>query len=196
MMPSFVYKLLSLTTIVILSFAQPDNLDLTAEYITQSLMAPVASLDGSGGPAIAIGTSGEADVSSTGPDANIVAQAAVARPAANGCPKGRIRRRGDGASCSSTDAPTFSQQNPQNGDEQPSNGEAGQQKQQDSPENWKIFAPMLEHTCPDGYSAVCAAPNLIENPLAPGTYTRIPWVEHNIPPTISIEEYSRLCTSI
>lgn len=195
-MPSFVYQLLSLTTIVILSFAQLDNLDLTAEHVAQSLMAPVASLDGLGGPAIAIGTSGEADVSSTGSDANIAetAQADVDRPVANSCPKGKIRRRRDRSFCSSTDAPTSSQQAPQNGDEQRSNGEARQQKQQDSPKDWQIFAPILGNNCPAGYLAVCAAPNLIEDP--PGTYTRIPWIAHNIPAIINREEYSRLCTSI
>ena len=177
--------------------AQLDNLDLTAEHIAQSLIAPVASLDGLGGPAIAIGTSGEADVSSTGSDANNVGttQAAVARPDANSCLKDKIRRREDGSFCSSTDAPTSSQQAPQDGDKRRSNGEARQQEQQDDTESCQIFAPILGNNCPEGYLAVCAAPNLIEDPRAPGTYTRIPWVGNNIPPSISIEEYSRWCTS-
>ena len=139
-------------------------------------------------------------MSSTGPDTNSVGtvQAAVARPDAHGCSKGKIRRRGAGAFCSSTEVPTSSQQNePQNGDEQRSNREAGQQTLQDTPESRQMFAPILEHNCPDGYSAMCAALNLIENiPLAPGTYIPIPWVGNKIPATIDIEEYSRFCASI
>lgn len=198
MMPSFVYQILSLT-IIILSLVQTDGFETTTGNAAPSLMDPVASLDESGGPALGLlGTSGDADVSGTIPDANsvIAAQAVVASPDAHGCSKSRKRRRGDERFCSSTESPPSSQQiKPSNSDGQPSNG-AEEQKQENNPESIRIFGPILEHSCPEGLFPICAAPLLIENPLAQGTYSNIPWVGHNIPPTIDIEEDSRFCTSI
>lgn len=196
-MPSFVYQVLSLTTIIILSLAQPNSFDLTTSNLAQSLVDPVAILDGSNVPALGFGT----DVSGTNLDPNSVriAQVVVARPDANGCSKGKRRRRRDENSCPSTDikVPPSSQQNkPQNSDGQPSNGETRQGKQQNSLESMPAFAPELEFSCPEDHFPICAAPNLLGNPSAPGTFDTIPWIGHNIPQTIDIEEYSRFCASI
>ena len=196
MMPSLLHQILSLITIFIFSLAQRDGFDFTAGNFAQSLTDPVASLDGS--PALGLG---EADVSGKVPDVNGVriAQAVVIRPDAHGCSNGRTRRRGNENFCSPTDtkAPSSSQQDkPQNSDEQPSNGETGQQKQPENPETMPVLAPVVEASCPEGDFPMCAAPNLIEDPIAQGKYTIIRWLGHNIPQTIDIEEYSRLYPSI
>lgn len=201
MMPSVVSQILSLTTIIILSLAQPNDFGLVAENVAQSLTDPVASLDGSGGLALGLGTSGEADVSDKFSDAKGVgiAQTVVARPDTYGCSKGRKRRRGDETFCSPTDTktnPSSQQNNPQTSDGQPSNEETGKQKQQGTPEGMRVFAPVAGSSCPEEHFPICAAPNLLEDPLAPGTYNSIPWVRHNIPQIIDIQEYSRFCASI
>lgn len=200
-MPSVVTQILSLTTIILLSLAQPNGFDVAAENFAQPLADPVANLDGLGGLALGLGASGEADVSGKIPDARSagIAQVVVARPDAHGCSKGRKRRRGDETFCSSTDTkapPSSQQKNPQNSDGEPSNAETGQQKQPETPESMPVLAPVLEASCPEDHFPICAAPNLLENPLAPGTYTAIPWVGHNVPQIIDIEEYSRFCASI
>ena len=200
MMPSFVYQVLSLTTIIILSLAQPDGFDLTTRNVAQSLIDPVASLDGLNVAALGFGTSSNADVSSSNLDANSVgsAQVVVARPDAHSCSKGKRRRRRDETSCQSTDiaVPSSQQNKPQNSDEQPSDEKTGQENQQDTPDGVPSFAPVLEVSCPEKHFPICAAPNMLENPSAPGTYTYIPWVGHNIPQTIDVQEYSRFCASI
>lgn len=197
MMPSLVYQICLLLTIVILSLAQPDGFDFTAGDFAQPLTDPVTSLDGSGGPALALG---EAVVSGKIPDVYSVgiAQAVVARPDAHGCSKGRKRRRGEEIFCSSTDtkAPPSSQEKQPNSDRQPGDGETGQQTQQETPGSMPLHAPVLEASCPEEHFPICAAPNLIEDPLAPGTYNTIPWLGHNVPQTIDIEEYSRFCAPI
>ena len=191
MMPSLVYQILSLITIVIFSLAQQDDFDFTAGNFAQSLTDPVASLDGS--PALDLG---EADVSGKIPDVNglRISQAAVIEPDAHGCSNGRKRRRGDENFCPSTDTkpPSSQQAKPQNSDEQPSNGETGQQKEPETPQSM----PVVEAHCPEGHFPMCAAPSLLEDPIAPGKYTIIRWLGHNIPQTIDIEEYSRFCPSI
>ena len=201
MMPSFVCQVLSLTTIITLSLAQPKDFDLTTSNVAQSLIDPVASLDGSNIPALGFGMSSNADVSGTNLDADSVgtAQVVVARPDPHGCSKGKRRRRTDETSCPSTDiaVPPSSQQNkPQNSDGQPGDEETGQKKQQDLPQNMPAFAPALEVTCPEDHFPICAAPNLLEKQSAPGTFDSIPWVGHNIPQTIDMEENARFCASI
>lgn len=192
MMPSFAYIVLSLTTTIILSLAQPNDFDLTTSNLAQSLIDPVAILDESNAPALGFSTGGNADSVGT-------TQVVVARPDAHGCPKGKIRRRRDETYCPSTaiEVPPSSQQNkPQNGAGQPNNGESGQEKQQDTPASTPAFAPVLEVNCPEHHLPVCVAPNLLENPSAPSGFDTIPWVEHNIPQTIKMEEYCRFCASI
>ena len=200
MMPSFVYQVLSLTTIIILSLAQPDGFDLTTSNVAQSLIDPVASLDGLNVPAVGFGTSSNADVSGTNLDANSVgsAQVVVASPDTHGCSKDKRRRRRDKTSCPSTDiaVPSSQQDKPQNSDGQPSDGETGQENQQETPESIPSFAPELEVSCPEKHFPICAAPNMLENPSAPGTFVYIPWVGHNIPQTLDVQEYSRFCASI
>lgn len=203
-MPSFVYQVLSLTTIIILSLAQANGLDLTTSNninVAQSLFDPVANLDGSNVPALEYGTTSNADVSGINLDAHSVAiaQGVVARPDTHGCSNGQRRRRRDETSCPSTDieVPPSSQQNsPQNSVEQPSNEDTGLKEQQDTPESMPAYAPVSESSCPDEHFPICAAPNLLENPSAPGTFDTIPWVGYNIPQTIDISEYSRFCASI
>lgn len=157
---------------------------------------PVANLEGSKVPALEFGTSSNADVSGTNLDANsvgITQVVVVAKPNAHGCSKGRRRRRRDETSCR---APPSSQEdnNPQISDEQPK-GDSEMKEQQDSPESMPAFAPVSESSCPEDHFPICVAPNLLENPSAPGTFDTIPWVEYNIPQTIEISEYSRFCAS-
>lgn len=194
-MPSFVYQVLSVTSLIILSLAQANGLDLTT---SNNVIDPVANLDV---PALEFDTTSNADVSGTNLDAKSVevAQVVVARPDADRCSKGKGRRRRDETSCPSKDieVPLSSQQKkPQNSDEQPSNGDTGQKKQQDAPESLPAYAPVPESSCPEEHFPICAAPNLLENPSAPGTFDTIPWVGYNIPQTIDISEYSRFCASI
>lgn len=201
MMPSVVSQILSLTTIIILSLAQLNDFDLAAEYVAHSPTNPVASLDGSGGLALGLGTSGEADVSGkfSDPQSVGIAQTVVARPDTFGCSKGRKRRRGDESFCPSTNTkmnPSSQQNSPQNSDRQPSNEETGKRKQQETPQGMPGFAPELENSCLEDHITICAAPNLLESTLKPGTYDIIPWLGHNIPQTIDIQEYSRFCASI
>lgn len=197
-MPSFVYQILSSTIIIILSLAQANGLDLTnSNNVAQSLIDPVANLDGSNVPALEFGISTNADVSGTNLDANSVgsAQVVVARPDAHGCSKGKRRRRRDETSCPSTDIevpPSSQQNNPQNSDEQPSNGDTGLQNKQDTPESMPAFAPVMDYSCPDEHFPLCVA---LENP-APGTSNTIPWAGYNIPQTMDISESSRFCASI
>lgn len=196
-MPSLVYQICLLLTIVILSLAQRDGFDLIAGNFAQSLTDPVPSFDGSGGPALALG---EAVVSGKVPDINSlgVPQAVVARPDTHSCSKSRKRRRGEETFCSSTDtkASPSSQEKQPNSDGQPGDREDRQQKQQETPGSMPLLAPVLEASCPEEHFPICAAPNLIEDPLALGTYNIIPWLGHNIPQTIDIEEYSRFCAPI
>lgn len=201
MIPSVVSQILSLTTIIILSLGQRNDFDLPTQNVAQSPTDTVVSLDGSGGLALGLGTSGEAEVSGkiSDPKGVGIAQTVVASLDSFGCSKGRKRRRGDETFCPSTDTktnPSSQQNNPQNSDGQPSNEETGQQRQQETPEGMPGFAPERESSCPKEHFPICAAPNLLENPLAPGTYNSIPWVGHNIPQIINTQEYSRFCASI
>lgn len=150
-------------------------------------------------PALEFGTSSNADVSGTNlEDANsvgITQVVVVAKPDdAHVCSKGKRRRRRDETSCR---APPSSQQNnnPQISDEEPKR-DSEMKEQQDSPESMPAFAPVSESSCPEDHFPICVAPNLLENPSAPGTFDTIPWVGYNIPQTIEISEYSRFCASI
>lgn len=202
MMPFFVYQVLSLTTIFILSLPQANGLDLTSgKNVAQSLIDTVVNLEGSNVPALEFGPSSNADVSGANVNANSVGvtQVVGARPDAYGCSKGKRRRRRDESSCPSKDieVPPSSQQNkPQNSDEQPRKEDSGMGEQQNTFKDMPAPAPASESPCPEEHFPICVAPNLLANPSTPSTYNAIPWVGHNIPQTIDISEYSRFCACV
>lgn len=152
-------------------------------------------------PALEFGIRSNADVSGTNLDANSVgiAQVVVAKPDADACSKGgKRRRRTDESSCpgpSSSSSPQQNNPEVSGGDEQ-TGDDSGVGEQQDDLENMPTFAPVSESSCPEEHFPICVAPNLLENPSAPGTFDIIPWVGYNIPPTIEISEYSRFCASV
>lgn len=203
MMPSFVYQVLSLTTIFMRSLTQANGLDFTSgNNVAQSLIDPGGNLEGSNVPAPDFGTSSNADWLGTNVDANSVgfAQVVGVRPDAHGCSiKGKRRRRRDESSCPSNgiEVPPSSQQNkPQNSDEEPRKEDSGMKEQQGTSEDMPAFAPASESPCPEEQFPICVAPNRLANPSAPGTFNTIPWVRYNIPQTIDISEYSRFCACV
>lgn len=210
-MRSYVYQILSLTTITVRSLATSNDLNPSAGDVVQSLMNSPGSQGQLNDPALGFDTNGA--INAWGEVINIdnagIGQPLVAESNEHGCSRTNKRRRGNTSYCSPKDSPlqfrpSSQQENPQPGSStkktQESTTDTGSQSNPNiKTDGENLQTPYIneENGCPARYKIpICATSKLEPDPTREGGWRREPWDQSAASDVLFQQDFCRLCSLI
>lgn len=210
-MRSYVYQILSLTTITVLSLATSDGLNSDDSDVVQTLMNSPGSQGQLNDPALGLDSKdaieGWGDVADTNNAGT--GQPFLAESNNHGCSRTNKRRRRNTDYCSPKDAPLQFRPSSQQEDPQPGSstkkteGSSTDPGQQPNPniqtDGENLLAPNVnkENNCPARYKIpICATSNLEPDPTQERGWRREPWDESAASDVLFQQDFCRICSLI